>query len=238
MDWARYDKQTKQPCGMACFRCDTVVKNSYRLLTFAQVVAKAQVEPEFRKEVKKAVKAAEKTDLRNSSKTFPLQDADCVSHVGYKVAAHLLLLSPEQAETALGMKLADANMPLDCFEDEQGKECKGLLIQNPDMPYKTVTVYHTFGSALREHVHSSADQLRPDEGRELHQWHAGKVTAELPKALRSPDRAPTLEELKDIISKRIAHAKASAPASALTAPPHRPRCTRTTASSTSGFARQ
>ena len=167
------------------------------------------MDPDFREQVATALKTASGAKAR-----FVPQDVVGLACNGYLIESHLVLLSADEFADKFNKHPKEVGLSEIKLEDQSGQSFSGILLQDPSHPYKSVRVFHGVQTQLSETIHRSAQQLRPNEGGDMHKWHTQQVQKNLPKQIKQLDRAMTMEEMATWVKRRARAAEQASLAAA------------------------
>ena len=145
---------------------------------------------------------------------YPQQFSDCTkTHI--RMERSYLWMSAMEFEKDFGLKLLAVPQLKDQvieLANEVGQMERGIVLQNPDEKYRTVTFSNLYETAVETFVHKPESQLRPQQGSDIKLLWDADIAKHRAKSLKGA--APTVEELKTWASS-VVH---SVPTESMSAP--------------------
>ena len=169
-------------------------------MTWTQVLQKAAVDAAFRAEVAKVVH----TMHGSRSKNFCPQDVLGETAVGYRMVLKLLFMSSADFMALEGVSPSELGMKEVMLNNELGHPVSGLILKDPAHPHRSLEVYSGVQSLVAEQLLDEKEMLRRDQGLEMHEWQKVEVEKKLPKAMKVPGEAWSLDGLRTFVDTKKA----------------------------------
>ena len=183
---------------------------------------KAQVDEQVREEIAAALRVH-----RTGKAPWLRQDVGSCFSQAYEVESSYIFLSEQQFREKFGMAAAAAaGARIDEIQDEFGRPCRGVALQDPDHMFRRVRVLSRFECHMSEELLKSQEQLRAQQGQEMFAHykaeHAKQGRSFLRLAPLTVQAMERLAEEKKQVAGELAATAVAPPVEAAEEPVHNP----------------
>ena len=157
-------KQAWSPAGNQCWACATVASIAYPQLAWAEILSKAKSCEHF---VESFLQGKERLASRGVAACKPAIEENLSQDEDVSVSVNKFYIFKEQAVLE---KQNSVRIPAEYLReviDESGKSIKGVIVPNPEKPWRELVVSRT--SLLSRSKAIGTGELRPNQNRELAQ---------------------------------------------------------------------
>eukprot|EP00971_Amphidinium_carterae_P328723 6460748-Amphidinium_carterae.1 len=157
--WSRYIGR--------CHACYEATRKAFPMMSWKQVLTKAEVSKDFQVELKNILRAFKK---HGQKVKFPVQKVEQLRRNGYVLQRSAIFLDEDELKRDFKTTLKDLQnqgVKIEELFDENGKAVKGICVRDESKPYRKLKIFSEFGASMNEVVHAPENQLRAEQGMEV-----------------------------------------------------------------------
>ena len=178
---------------MRCKSCALLLLKAYPGQEWSSVVARAKASDTFRQGVVQA-----KAVMSGQAKaSFPPAVYSDVATMGYVMERPLWFATPSEFEGYFKVKHTQLGLPLDELEDECGRPLKGIVLSNPNEPFRRLTLQNYVQTHLAKKLLEPGALFREEQACEFKSMCDGEKIKKRPRSMTSPPSVPELKEMAE-----------------------------------------
>ena len=208
MKWAAYkiSKKGEVPTGASCYLCAAVAANAFGTKTWSEVVSTAKSSGEFARSVMEAREKLQEMGGELPAKAWHSEALQEESRVSIKMSRSCLFLSFSEFEERFKTKVAHfgpGELPIEELRDESGILQRGIVLADPDSPFRKITVEAEMGKRLHKTLLDPSDMLRPNQHGDMMQYLVQEDSKQRGRALKAPHTEDDMKKLVERAEGRL-----------------------------------